>query len=108
KRVELLRNVISTYRALKAEKADLFLTVEQVAEMEQDIATYEQEAGNPNSEMYVRKGWKEGVKVYSVAERAGLRKVYNQHYSFLCLFAHPSPNGMRDYLIKNAAGEICN
>jgi len=106
KRVNLLRNVVSVYQTLKHQKADLFITPRQVTEMQQEIDTYDKQKNDPKSPMYVAKGVKETVKVNKIAERAGLDAFYKQHYAYLCLFAHPSPNGMRDYLITNSTGEI--
>jgi len=106
KRIALLRSVVEIYNELKEKQTDQLLTEEQVASMQDDINDYEQRQTDCSSSVYFTKEMRETVKVSEIAKRADLTVVYKQHYSYLCLYAHPSPNGMRDYFTQDALGKV--
>lgn len=103
-RINLLDNVVQANKLLKSQRADVFLTDGQLDEMRNEVAAFRK--ANPRPKGKGGKPLSDGTEVFNIAAKAGLRIMYMQHYIYLCDYAHPSHNGMREFFEQDAMGNI--
>ena len=103
-RISLLRKAVRSHEAAELGKADLFLSMEQIHEFKQEIGAYEVDKNNPKALRFLSKKVRENFKVAKIAERAGLKFMYDTHYTYLCSYTHPSTVAMKDYLVMGEHG----
>lgn len=86
-------------KTLEVQTDNIFFTTEESKVMRARLDVLEQrKKSDPN--------WTKEITVLDIAEKAELGSVYKQHYAYLSMYTHPSPSGMAEYLVTDAAGSI--
>lgn len=107
RRIQFYEDGIKLHEENKAAKQPTFLTDEKANEMRKAVADYKKKAADTKSALHISKADKQW-NIKKIAEAAGLAHFYKKEYAHLCKYTHPSPYGMRDYLITDAAGKIAS
>ena len=91
-RLRLLQNLV------EMPIASTFLTPEKFAKMQTEVQRLKKlQAQGQN--------WNPAPKPSKIAKAAELEALYNQYYSYLCLYAHPTATGMGHYLSLDETGK---